>query len=172
MLYRTLEHSAVAPAKADACVASLAATSHLVRLVTPFTIPAYPFSHRPSFTFALRLALHAHDAHAPRVHADLLSAAPLTLTRLIVPTDLRSSTSSSESARPQIVHPALPNFVGLPPGTDEICSTAVPNLTTLDAGPSLAAALVPGPSHWWNGRRCLSRVHCMMFCVWLRFLMS
>jgi hypothetical protein len=131
VLYRTLEHSAIAPAKADACVASLAATSHLVEHVTPFTIPAYPFSHGPSFNFAFRLALRAHDAHAPRVPRPCgpsLSGTAYPYTTVL--TDLRSSTSSYESARPQIVHLAPPNFVGVPPGTGEMCSTAVPNLTT------------------------------------------
>ena len=86
VLYRTLEHSATAPAKAHACVAGLAATLHIVELVTSLTVPAYPFSHGPSFNLALRLALLSMlglvTFKLPASDADLLSAASLTVTRL------------------------------------------------------------------------------------------
>ena len=57
VLYHILEHSATAPAKADACVASLAATSHLTELVTLLTILMYPFMHGTPFCLVLHLVL-------------------------------------------------------------------------------------------------------------------
>ena len=150
VLYRTLEHTATAPAKADACLASLAAASHLAELVTTLTIPTYPFGHGPSFNLALRLALRSMRALAtltlPAFDADLLSAAPLTLTRLTLLADTLPFAFFDQflAGRPQIVHLALPNFVGVPPGAGEVPPTAVPHLTTLDASPGLAAVLAPG----------------------------
>lgn len=150
VLYRTLEHAPTAPAKADACVASLAGAPHLAELVTSLTIPTYPFAHGPSFTLALRLSLRSMRALAtltlPSFDADILSAAPLSLTRLTLLADTLPFAFFDRflAARPQIVHLALPNFVGVPPGAGEVPSTAVPHLTTLDASPGLAAALAPG----------------------------
>jgi len=82
----------------------------------------------------------------PAFDADLLSAAPLTLTRLTLLTDTLPFAFFDRflTVRPQIVHLALPNFVGVPPGAGEVPATAVPHLTTLDASPGLAAALAPG----------------------------
>ena len=150
VLYRTLEHAPTAPAKADACVASLAGAPHLAELVTSLTIPTYPFAHGPSFTLALRLSLRSMRALAtltlPSFDADILSAAPPSLTRLTLLADTLPFAFFDRflAVRPQIVHLALPNFVGVPPGAGEVPSTAVPHLTTLDASPGLAAALAPG----------------------------
>jgi len=81
----------------------------------------------------------------PAFDADLLSAAPLTLTRtmLLADTFLFAFFDQFLAARSRIIHLALPNFVGVPPGTGEVPSTAVPHLTMLDASPGLAAASVP-----------------------------
>jgi len=48
------------------------------------------------------------------------------------------------AAVPQMVHLAFPNFVGSLPGAGKVPLTAVPHLTTLDASPGLAAALLSG----------------------------
>ena len=149
-LYRTLAHAPTAPARADACVASLAGAPHLAELVTSLAIPTYPFAHGPSFSLALRLALRSMRALAtltlPTFDADLLSAAPLSLTRLTLLADTLPFAFFDRflAARPHILHIALPNFVGVPPGAGEVPPTAVPHLTTIDASPGLAAALAPG----------------------------
>jgi hypothetical protein len=48
------------------------------------------------------------------------------------------------ASNPTIKHLSLPNFVGVPPGSGEVPSTAVPNLISLDASPGLAISLAPG----------------------------
>jgi hypothetical protein len=150
-LYRTLELSTATAASADACIASLAATPHLAALVTSLTVRAYPPAHSASFHFALRLALRSMRALAaltlPTFDADLLSEAPPTLVRLTLLADTLPFAFFDQflPTRPQLVHVALPNFVGVPPGASEVPpSTAVPHLASLDASPGLAAVLAPG----------------------------
>ena len=74
----------------------------------------------------------------PTFDADLVSATPLADTFPFAFFD------QFLAARPQISRIALPNFVSVPPGAGEVPSMVVPHLPTLDASPSLAAALVPG----------------------------
>jgi hypothetical protein len=78
--------------------------------------------------------------------ADLLSEAPLTLVRLTLLADTLPFAFFDQflASRPQIVHIALPNFVGVPPGASDVPPTAIPYLATLDASPGLAAVLAPG----------------------------
>ncbi|KAH9027815.1 hypothetical protein EDB85DRAFT_93969 [Lactarius pseudohatsudake] len=87
-LYRTLELSAD---DADACVARLAGALHLTALVTTLTLHAYPPAHGPSFVLALALALRSMRALSaltlPAFDAELLSAAPGTLTHLTLLAD-------------------------------------------------------------------------------------
>jgi len=68
VLYCTLERSVTAPAKLDACMASLAAASHLAELVTSPTLPTYPFVHGPSFSLTLRHALRSMRASRRSLH--------------------------------------------------------------------------------------------------------
>jgi len=142
VLSRTLEHPATAPAKADACMASLAGALHLAELVTSLMIPTYPFTARPSASPCARCA-HSRRSRSPRSTPTFSQwyHLPLRASRCL-------RTRSPLRSRPvpccRIVHLALPNFVGVPPGAGEVPSTAVPHLTTLDACPSLAAALAPG----------------------------
>jgi len=62
-----LEHSATAPAKTDACVVGLTASSHLAELVTSLTIPMYPFAHGKSFKLGATLDARYRGAHTPRI---------------------------------------------------------------------------------------------------------
>jgi hypothetical protein len=83
----------------------------------------------------------------PIYDADLLAAAnPQTLTRLTLLADTLPFAFFDQflATRPQLVHLALPNFVGVPPGAGEVPTTAIPHLTVLDASPGLAAVLAPG----------------------------
>jgi len=82
----------------------------------------------------------------PAFNADLLSAVPLTLTCLTLLADTLPFAFVDQFlvARPQIVHLALPNFVGVPPGAGEVPSAAALHLTALYASPGLAAASEPG----------------------------
>jgi len=77
----------------------------------------------------------------PAFNPDILLAAPLTLMRLTL---LADTLQFAFFDRFLAAYLALPNFVGVPPGAGEVPSTAVSHLTTLDASPSLAAALAPG----------------------------
>jgi hypothetical protein len=152
VLYRTLELSVTATTEADACIASLAGAPQLAALVTSFSLPAYPPVHGPSFHLALQLALRSMRALAtlrlPAFDADLLAAVPPTLARLTLEADTLPFAFFDQflAERPQIVHLALPNFVGVPPGPGEVPATAVPHLARLDASPGLAAVLAPGRS--------------------------
>ena len=154
-------------------MASLAGALHFAELVTSLTIPTYPFAHGTSFSLALRLALHSIRALAtltlPAFDAYLLSAVPLTLPRLTLFADTLPFAFFDQffAARPHIIHPVLPNFVGVPPGAGEVPSTAILHITTLDASPGLAAALACGRPV----ERVTLRVASEMVCPWLRFLM-
>jgi hypothetical protein len=85
----------------------------------------------------------------PTFDADLLAAVPPTLARLMLQADTLPFVFFDRflAERPQIVHLALPNFVGVPPGAGEVPTTAVPHLTRLDASSGLASVLAPGPPH-------------------------
>lgn len=82
----------------------------------------------------------------PAFDPDLLAAVPPTLARLTLQADTLPFAffDSFLAQRPQIVHLALPNFVGVPPGPGEVPPTAVPHLARLDASPGLATVLAPG----------------------------
>ena len=100
--------------------------------MTPPLIPAYPFSHGPPFDLAVRLALRALVTLAlplstwtfSQRHHLPLCASPCSRICVLRP---------FLAARPHVFHLALPNFVGVPPGTGEVRSTAVPYLSTLDS---------------------------------------
>ncbi|KAH8977804.1 hypothetical protein EDB92DRAFT_1844491, partial [Lactarius akahatsu] len=148
-LYRTLELSAD---DADACVARLAGAPHLAALVTTLTLRAYPSAHGPSFVLALALALRSMRALSaltlPAFDAELLSAAPGTLTHLTLLADTLPYAFFdgflAAPARARLTHLALPHFVGVPPAAQDVPSAAVPRLAVLDSSPGLAAALAPG----------------------------
>ncbi|KAH8978111.1 hypothetical protein EDB86DRAFT_3155434 [Lactarius hatsudake] len=148
-LYRTLELSAD---DADACVARLAGAPHLAALVTTLTLRAYPPSHGPSFVLALALALRSMRALSaltlPAFDAELLAAAPGTLTHLTLLADTLPYAFFdgflAAPARAHLTHLALPHFVGVPPAAQDVPSAAVPRLAVLDSSPGLAAALAPG----------------------------
>ncbi|KAH9031171.1 hypothetical protein EDB84DRAFT_175319 [Lactarius hengduanensis] len=148
-LYRTLELSAD---DADACVARLAGAPHLAALVTTLTLRAYPPAHGPSFVLALALALRSMRALSaltlPAFDAELLSAAPGTLTHLTLLADTLPYAFFdgflAAPARARLTHLALPHFVGVPPAAQDVPSAAVPRLAVLDSSPGLAAALAPG----------------------------
>ncbi|KAH9051716.1 hypothetical protein EDB87DRAFT_1733929 [Lactarius vividus] len=131
-LYRTLELSS---SSADACVARLAGAPHLAALVTTPTLRAYPPAHGPSFVLALALALRSMRALSaltlPAFDAELLSAAPGTLTHLTLLADtlpyMFFDDFLATPARARLTHLALPHF-----------------LAVLDSSPGLAAALAPG----------------------------
>jgi hypothetical protein len=82
----------------------------------------------------------------PPFDADLLAAVPSTLARLALRADTLPFAFFDRflAEHPQIVHLALPNFVGVPPGAGEVPAMAVPHLARLDASPGLAAVLTPG----------------------------
>ncbi|KAH9015286.1 hypothetical protein EDB85DRAFT_2280358 [Lactarius pseudohatsudake] len=149
VLYRTLELSAD---DADACVARLAGAPHLAALVTTLTPRAYPSTHSPSFVLALALALRSMRALSaltlPAFDAELLSAAPGTLTHLTLLADTLPyaffNGFLAAPARAHLTHLALPHFVGVPPAAQDVPSAAVPRLAVLDSSPGLAAALAPG----------------------------
>ncbi|KAH9062517.1 hypothetical protein EDB83DRAFT_2315391 [Lactarius deliciosus] len=149
-LYRTLELSVD---DADACVAWLAGTPHLAALVTMLTLCAYPPAHGPSFVLALALALGSMRALSaltlPAFDAELLAAAPGTLTHLTLLADTLPYAFFDgflvAPARARLTHLALPHFVGVPPAAQDVLSAAVPRLAVLDSSPGLAAALAPGP---------------------------
>ena len=107
ILYRTFEHTTTAPAKADACVASLAATLHLAEMHTIFM---YPFG----LGLALRLVHFPHSALTFSQWHRFLRASRL----LRMHPSLHILTSSSRRACKSL---ALPNFVGVPPGPGEVC---------------------------------------------------
>ncbi|KAH9014510.1 hypothetical protein EDB84DRAFT_1443803 [Lactarius hengduanensis] len=148
-LYRTLELSAD---DADACVARLAGAPHLAALVTTLTLRAYLPAHGPSFVLALALALRSMRALSaltlPAFDAELLSAAPGTLTHLTLLADTFPYAFFdgflAAPARVRLTHLALPHFVGVPPTAQDVPSAAVPRLAVLDSSPGLAAALAPG----------------------------
>ncbi|KAH8986652.1 hypothetical protein EDB86DRAFT_2235236 [Lactarius hatsudake] len=148
-LYRTLELSAD---DADACVARLAGAPHLAALVTTLTLRAYPPAHGPSFVLALALALRSMRVLSaltlPAFDAELLAAAPGTLTHLTLLADTLPYAFFdgflAAPARAHLTHLALPNFVGVPPAAQDVPSAAVPRLAILDSSPGLAAALAPG----------------------------
>ncbi|KAH9010493.1 hypothetical protein EDB83DRAFT_2680807 [Lactarius deliciosus] len=152
-LYRTLELSVD---DADACVARLAGASHLAALETTLTLLAYPPAHGPSFVLALALALGSMRALSaltlPAFDAELLAAAPGTLTHLALLADTLPYAFFDgflvAPARARLTHLALPHFVSVPPAAQDVPSAAVPRLAVLDSSPSLAAALAPGrPLH-------------------------
>ncbi|KAH9054853.1 hypothetical protein EDB87DRAFT_1688740 [Lactarius vividus] len=148
-LYRTLELSS---SDADACVARLAGAPHLAALVTTLTLRAYPPAHGPSFVLALALALRSMRALSaltlPAFDAELLSAAPGTLTHLTLLADTLPYAFFDDflaaPARARLTHLALPHFVGVPPAARDVPSAAAPQLAVLDSSPGLAAALAPG----------------------------
>ncbi|KAH9012410.1 hypothetical protein EDB83DRAFT_2556922 [Lactarius deliciosus] len=148
-LYRTLELSAD---DADACIARLAGAPHLAALVTTLTLRAYPSAHGPSFILALALALRSMRAVSaltlPAFDAELLAAAPGTLTHLTLLADTLPYAFFdgflAAPARARLTHLALPHFVGVPPASQDVPSAAVPRLAVLDSSPGLAAALAPG----------------------------
>ena len=123
VLNRMLELSAaMAKTKADMCIASLAAVPHLAVLVTTLMLLTYSPAHGPSFYLALGLTLRSMRALAalalPVFDADLLAAAPPTLARLTLQAETLHFAffDSFLALCSQIVHLALPNFVGVPPG--------------------------------------------------------
>ena len=61
----------------------------------------------------------------PAFGTDLLSVAPLTLTCLtpLVDTPLVAFFNQFLTTHLQIIHLTLPNFIGVPPGPGEVCST-------------------------------------------------
>ncbi|KAH9010484.1 hypothetical protein EDB83DRAFT_2322427 [Lactarius deliciosus] len=149
-LYRTLELSAD---DADACIARLAGAPHLAALVTTLTLRAYPSALGPSFVLlALALALRSMRALSaltlPAFDAELLAAAPGTLTHLTLLADTLPYAFFdgflAAPARARLTHLALPHFVGVPPAAQDVPSAAVPRLAVLDSSPGLAAALAPG----------------------------
>jgi hypothetical protein len=74
----------------------------------------------------------------PPFDADLLSAAPLTLTRLTLRVDMLSFTFFGQylAPRPQVVYLAL-RLRRSSPVAGEVTSTAAPHLITLAASPAL-----------------------------------
>ncbi|KAH9011140.1 hypothetical protein EDB84DRAFT_1054382 [Lactarius hengduanensis] len=150
-LYRTLELSAD---DADACVARLAGAPHLAALVTTLTLRAYPPAHGPSFVLALALALRSMRALSaltlPAFDAELLSAAPGTLTHLTLLADTLPYAFFdgflAAPARARLTHLALPHFVGVPPAAQDVPSAAVPRLAVLDSSPGLAGRARSWPS--------------------------
>ena len=112
VLYCTLEHSATAPAKADASAAILAATSHLAELVMSLTILTYPFAHGTPFSLVLHLTLRL--IHSP-CWTLTFSQSLLTLPCLtpLVDTPLFVFFDQFLAAHLQIIHLTLPNFVGI-----------------------------------------------------------
>ena len=148
-LYRTLELDAD---DSDACIARLAVAPHLAELVTTLKLRAYPQSHGASFELALALALRSMRALStltlPAFNAELLAAAPGTITRLTLLADTLPYAFFDDflaaPARARLTHLALPHFVGVPPAAHEVPSTAAPRLSVLDGSPGLAAALAPG----------------------------
>ena len=87
----------------------------------------------------------------PVFDAGPLSLAPRTLTCLtpLADTPFFAFFDHFLATRLQIVHLALPNIIGVPPGAGEVPSTAVPHLTTLDASLGLAVGLAPDVR--WSG---------------------
>ena len=118
-------------------MAGLTAASHLAELMTSLTIPMYPLAHGPPFSLALRSMRAIATFTPPAFGADLLSGTLLADTFPFVLFD------QFFTARLHISRLALPNFVGIPPGAGEVPSMAVSHLPTIDASPSLAAALAP-----------------------------
>ena len=83
----------------------------------------------------------------PTFDAELLAAAPGTLTRLTLLADTLPYAFFDDflaaPARARLTHLALPHFVGVPPAAQDVPSTAAPRLAVLDSSPGLAAALAP-----------------------------
>ncbi|KAH9058964.1 hypothetical protein EDB83DRAFT_2675684 [Lactarius deliciosus] len=130
--------------------------SHLTALVMTLTLRAYPPAHGPSFVLALALALHSMRALSalmlPAFDAELLSAAPGTLTHLMLLADMLPYAFFdgflAAPACAYLTHLALPHLVGVPPAVQDIPSAAVLRLAVLDSSPGLAAVLAPGrPLH-------------------------
>jgi hypothetical protein len=172
--FSTLKFSAAATTEAEACTASLeAAARYIAALVTSFSLSAYPPAHGPSFQLALRLALRSMRALATLTlsafDADLLAVVPPTLTRLTLQADTLPFAFLDWflAERPQMVHLAFPNFVGLPLGACSVPATAVPHLVRLAASAGLTAVLAPGRPV----RRVTLRVASTMACARWRFLM-
>ena len=146
VLYQTLELSAK---DADTCVAKLASASHLAALVSSLVLSDFPPSHGASFHLALALALRSMrgliSLTLPSFDADLLGAAPPSLARLTLLTDTLPFAFFDQflASRSHITHLSLPNFVGVPPGANEVPKNAIPNLVALDTSPGLAVALAP-----------------------------
>ena len=107
ILYHTFEHTTTAPAKANTCVASLAATLHLAETHMIFM---YPFRH----SLMLHLVHFLHSALTfSQWHRFLC-----TLQLLWTHPSLHILTSSSQHACKSLT---LPNFVSIPPGPGEVC---------------------------------------------------
>ncbi|KAH9000537.1 hypothetical protein EDB86DRAFT_3135014 [Lactarius hatsudake] len=147
-LYHTLELSTD---DADVCVAQLAGTPHLAALGTTLTLCTYLPVHGPFFVLALALALHSMRALStlmlPAFDAELLAAAPGTLTHLTLLADTLPYTFFdgflAAPTHAHLTHLALPNFVGMPPAVQDVPSAAMPRLAILDSSPGLTAALAP-----------------------------
>jgi hypothetical protein len=131
-------------------VARLAGAPHLAALVSSLVMSELPPAHGASFHLALALALRSMrglmELTLPSFDADLLAAAPPSLTRLTLLADTLPFAFFDQflTSRPRITHLSLPNFVGVPPGACEMPTKAVPSLSVLDASPGLAVALAPG----------------------------
>jgi hypothetical protein len=145
----------VADAKIDACFASLVVSLHLAVLMMSFALPIS--LHNASF----HLTLHSRHALMMLVlliyDLELLAAAsPQTLIHLMLLSDTLSFSFFGQFLMmcPQLVHLALPNFVGIPPGAGKVPMTAILHLAMLDASPGLAAVLAPGQP-----------VQCVMLCI-------
>jgi hypothetical protein len=84
----------------------------------------------------------------PTFDAELLAAAPGSLTRLTLLADTLPYVFFDDflaaPARARLTHLALPHFVGVPPAAHDVPSAAAPRLAVLDGSPGLAAALAPG----------------------------
>jgi hypothetical protein len=84
----------------------------------------------------------------PSFDAELLAAAPGTITRLTVLADTLPYAFFDDflaaPARARLTYLALPHFVGVPPAAHDVPPTAAPRLAVLDGSPGLVAALAPG----------------------------